>query len=206
MDGVTGNSNASIKLIDYYGKCTSHSTLALNDSNEMPGKNSMVMVVIYLIGWAVLVGCLWSTYAIGLLPSWIVSFSLAYQCALMGAVGGIVYCLRAVYLNRSVRDTWDPKWTTWYILRPIVSSIVGFVAFIFLNAGLLVLDAEHNASPNNYGFLALSFVAGLNVDRFLVKIEDIARTAWGIRPSRASEESEQVSPNSSERQNQKESE
>ena len=169
-------------------------------------EKSMVIVAIYLIGWLPLIGLFWSFSVRGLLPSWLEPFSLAYQCALIGAVGGIVYCLRAVYLNRSVRNSWDSNWTTWYIIRPVVSSIVGLVAFIFLNAGLLVLDAEYNNSSNHYGFLALSFVAGLNVDRFLVKIEDIARTAWGIRPSRASEESEQVSSNSPEKQNQKESE
>ena len=160
----------------------------------------MVIVVLYLIAWLPLIGLLWSVSVRGFLPSWLEPFSLAYQCALIGALGGIVYCLRAVYLNRSVRNSWDPNWTTWYLIRPVVSSIVGLVAFIFLNAGLLVLDAEHTASSNQYGFLALSFVAGLNVDRFLVKIEDIARTAWGIRPSRTSEESEQVLPNSSEKQ------
>lgn len=164
----------------------------------------MVFVVIYLIGWLPLIGWLWGLSVRGFLPSWLEPFSLAYQCALIGAVGGIVYCLRAVYLHRSVRNSWDPNWTTWYIIRPIVSSIVGLVAFIFLNAGLLVLDAEHKTSSNHYGFLALSFVAGLNVDRFLVKIEDIARTAWGIRPSRTSEKSEQVSSNAPEKQNQKE--
>ena len=172
----------------------------MNGPKEMSRKVSMSIVVLYLIAWLPLIGWLWSVSVKGLLPSWLEPFSLAYQCALIGVLGGIVYCLRAVYLNRSVRNSWDPNWTTWYLIRPVVSSIVGFVAFIFLNAGLLVLDADHAANSNNYGFLALSFVAGLNVDRFIVKIEDIAQTAWGIRPSRVSEASEQVSPNTPEKQ------
>ncbi len=166
----------------------------------------MTRLVLYLIAWLPLIGWLWSVSVRGCLPSWLEPFSLAYQCTLMGALGGVVYCLRAIYLHRSVKKSWDPNWTAWYIIRPVVSSIVGLVAFIFLNAGLLVLDAQHTTSSNQYGFLALSFVVGLNVDRFLVKIEDIARTAWGIRPPRTSEESERVSPKSPEKQNQRESE
>jgi len=34
------------------------------------------------------------------------------------------------------------------------------------------------------GFLALAFIAGLNVDKFITKIEDIAQATWGIEKSR----------------------
>ena len=146
-----------------------------------------------MLGWLASLGLR------NLLPAWLQSFSLAYQCALIGAVGGIVYCLRAIYVNHCVRRSWDANWTIWYIIRPIVSSITGLIAFVFLKAGLLILDAKHGTASNHYGFLALSFVAGLNVDRFLMKIEYIAQASWGIRPSRASEESGQASPNSPER-------
>ena len=35
------------------------------------------------------------------------------------------------------------------------------------------------------GFYALAFVAGMNVDKFVAKIEDIAQATWGIEKSRA---------------------
>ena len=150
----------------------------------------MIVVILYLITFVGMIGALWSFQVRDLLPVWIASFDLAYKCVLIGGLGGCVYCLRAVYLNRSVRDEWDPKWTTWYILRPIVSCLVGGIAYIFLNAGLLVLDADQQSGSSSYGFLALSFIAGLNVDRFLVRIEEIARSTWGIRPSRTSDDSD----------------
>ena len=165
----------------------------------------MVLVIAYLISLLALIGWLWSIDLRGFLPQWLASFSLAYQCALIGAIGGIVYCLRAVYLNRCIRKSWDKNWTVWYLLRPIVSLIIGLVAFVFLKAGLLILDADHGVSSSSYGFLALSFIAGLNVDRFLVRIEEIARSSWGIRPSRASEKSELTLPGQSEKQNNMES-
>ncbi len=149
----------------------------------------MIFVVAYLISFLIVLGVLWSFELREVLPPWIAPHRLIYNCALIGGLGGVVYCLRAVYLNRSVRNRWDSNWTVWYVLRPIVSCLVGGVAYIFLSAGLLILGAEQASGSSSLGFIALSFVAGLNVDRFLVRIEEIARSTWGIRPSRTAEES-----------------
>lgn len=40
-----------------------------------------------------------------------------------------------------------------------------------------------------FGYLAFSFIAGYNVDRFLKKMEDVAQSKFGVRPSRTSENS-----------------
>jgi len=122
------------------------------------------------------------------LPSWLAPFSLLYFCGGAGLIGGITYCLRAVYLNSCVRGTWDEKWGIWYFLRPVVSLITGFVSYIFLKAGLLVLDASTPPDSVNYGFLALAFIAGLNVDKFLNRIESIAESSWGIDKSNVAKE------------------
>lgn len=70
-----------------------------------------------------------------------------------------------------------------------MSLIVGVVAYVFLSAGLLVLDASRSDTQSTFGFLALAFIAGLNVDRFLVRLEEIAFSTWGIKPSRSAEDS-----------------
>lgn len=132
---------------------------------------------------------LWSFELRELLPSWFVQYRLAYQCFIIGSLGGTVYCFRAVYLNRSVKGEWNNNWNVWYVLRPLVSGLVGAIAYVFLKAGLLVLDAGSPDQSSPYGFLALSFIAGLNVDRFLVKLEDVAQVSWGVKPSRSSERS-----------------
>ena len=152
-------------------------------------KESMKLVISYLLVWLIGVMSLWTIDVRGLTPEWLVPYSLGYKCALMGALGGVVYCLRAVYLNRSVKAKWNEDWHVWYYLRPVVSLVVGMVSCVFLNAGLLVLDASQVDAARASGFLGLSFIAGLNVDRFLVRLEDIAQSTWGIRPSRASEDS-----------------
>jgi hypothetical protein len=125
----------------------------------------------------------------GLLPAWLDTLHVPIFCALVGGVGGITYCLRGVYVNASARKQWDVAWLPWYYIRPIVSIICGAVSYLFLKAGLLVLDAAEKTDTNLLGFYAFAFIAGLNVDKFVSKLEDIAHATWGIEKSRASQNS-----------------
>ncbi len=85
---------------------------------------------------------------------------LLILCILTGGLGSIIYCLRAVYINYCVEKSWDEIWIPWYFIRPLVGLAMGGVAFIFLKAGLLVLEAEPAPEATNFGYLALSFIAG----------------------------------------------
>ena len=150
----------------------------------------MKTVVAYLL---VLLAALVTTVYIDASSGWLVDhpdLHLATQCSIAGAFGGVTYCLRGIYLSVSVRKDWDSTWLTWYYLRPFVSAITGTVSYVFIRAGLLVLEASRQPNSTTLGFLALAFIAGLNVDRFITRLEDLARAAWGIRPSRTAEASE----------------
>lgn len=114
------------------------------------------------------------------------SFRLMIQCILIGGFGGLLYCLRGVYLNYSVHKRWSNEWIPWYFIRPVVSLICGGISFLFLKAGLLILEAKKETDATNLGFFALAFIAGMNVDKFISKIEDLAQATWGIEKSRAS--------------------
>lgn len=149
----------------------------------------MKLIVAYQFLWLLVLGFLWSIDLRGLMPEWFDSFSLPYHCALIGMLGGVIYCLRAVYINRSVRGKWNNDWIIWYYLRPVVSLLIGAISFIFIKAGLLFLASGSNNCESPYGFLTLSFIAGLNVDRFLRRLEDVAQISWGVEPSRTYENS-----------------
>ena len=110
-------------------------------------------------------------------------------CMIAGGIGGVLYCLRGIYLNASVRKNWDEKWYPWYFIRPIVSMLSGGVSYVFLKAGLLILESHSKPNSSHLAYFALAFVAGLNVDKFIAKIEAIAKTSWGIDKSRAGEDS-----------------
>ena len=129
-------------------------------------------------------------YLSGSLPSWVENVRLWFLAFLAGGAGGCVYCLRGVYLSACVRKQWDPAWEPWYYVRPFVSLACGLVSCLFLKAGLLVLESSQNAGSTEIGFIALAFVAGLNVDKFIAKVEDIAQASWGIEKSRAGSQME----------------
>ncbi len=118
-------------------------------------------------------------------PAGLTPFHTAIGCGLAGGFGGCTYCLRGIYLNYCVRNAWDQKWLPWYLIRPVVSIICGVAAYIFLSAGLLALRSHTQAGTTAYGFYAFAFLAGLNVDNFVGKIEAVAESAWGIKKSRA---------------------
>lgn len=113
-------------------------------------------------------------------------YNLLFECIAIGGFGGVLYCLRGVYVNFCVNKSWDNDWLVWYFIRPIVSLLCGGVSFLFLKAGLLVLEAEKETDASNLGFYAFAFIAGLNVDKFIMKIEELAKATWGIEKSRSS--------------------
>jgi len=113
-------------------------------------------------------------------------FRIGLTCTIIGGLGGCLYCLRAVYLNADVRNQWSSQWHIWYYLRPLVSLGCGGVSYLFLRAGLLVLESGTKPDASEIGFYALAFIAGFNVDKFIKKLEDVSEAVWGIEKSRAS--------------------
>ena len=151
----------------------------------------MKQIALYLI--LILIAIIYAiiTFIQGMIPDWLAKYSLLYLCGLSGGLGGIIYCLRGIYLNACVKKCWDPQWYPWYYIRPIVSILCGAVSYLFLKAGLLVLEASQYSGSSHLGFLALAFVAGLNVDKFIEKIEEVAQVAWGIKKSRTAMKDEE---------------
>ena len=143
----------------------------------------MKAIVAYLLIFLTAIISIWSAFEAGALPKWISDLELLLQCILIGGVGGVIYCLRAVYINACVRKCWDIEWHPWYFIRPFVSLIAGGISWLFLKAGLLVLDAAQPADSSSLGFLALAFIAGYNVDKFMRKLEQISEATCGIEKS-----------------------
>lgn len=124
------------------------------------------------------------------LPVWVAPARTTLVCVAMGGLGSVTYCLRAVYLNLGVHKRWSPEWMPWYFIRPVVGFILGGISFVVLKAGLLLLDAEEGTEGLNYGFLALAFIAGFNVDRFVKRMEEAAKATFGIDLSRTAKDSD----------------
>jgi hypothetical protein len=151
----------------------------------------LIVIVVYLIAMASASAILVTAIAIGqALTAETEALRVAVTCCGVACIGGCLYCMRAVYINKCVHKRWDPDWNIWYFLRPLTSLICGGVSFLFLKAGLLVLESNTSQHASDIGFYALAFVAGLNVDKFVAKIEDVSQAIWGIEKSRSASASE----------------
>jgi len=147
-------------------------------------------IIIYQVFVLIILGILWAQGPLDNIPTWLKEFELAINCIIVSTLAGVLYCMRAIYLNYSVQKNWDTHWEVWYYLRPIASSITGLVAYIFLKASIIILEADQVENAGNYGYLAFAFIAGFNVDQFLKKIEGLAKSSFGVEKSRASKEGE----------------
>ncbi|MFV0339815.1 MAG: hypothetical protein ACK5MA_04170 [Parachlamydiaceae bacterium] len=146
----------------------------------------MYKIIFYLcIVTGLLIGCGIATIYHEI-PIWLEPFKHYLTCSFVGGLGGCTYCFRAIYLNKCVQKQWDLDWEIWYYLRPIVSIMCGAISCLFLQAGLLILEAGIRPNATETGFYALAFIAGLNPDKFLSRIEEVAQATWGIGKSRAS--------------------
>jgi len=146
----------------------------------------MKKIILYLLVWLVSIVCFFCIQETVEMPALYLTNILFIKCIFVAMVGGLFYCLRAVYKNKCVQKQWDADWEIWYYLRPIASAISGFACCIFLKAGLLVLQADVKPEAVSFGYLAVAFIAGYNVDNFAKKLEEIALSVWGIKKSRAS--------------------
>jgi len=143
-------------------------------------------VISFQVVVILLLAVLWAQGPLGNMPSWMEPFQLVFKCILTATLAGVLYCIRAVYINYCVHKHWDKRWETWYYLRPLASAVTGLAAYIFLKAGVVVLEASQSGEAGLYGYMAFSFIAGYNVDRFLKKMEEVAQSKFGVRPSRSS--------------------
>jgi hypothetical protein len=119
----------------------------------------------------------------GVLPPWLIAHATIIKCSLIGGFGAISYCLLAVYYHYCRKGDWKEKWIPWYYIKPVLGMIIGGFTYFFVAAGLLVLEATAEAEPSQLGVFVLSFIAGLNTDQFIAKIENIVSNLWGIKPS-----------------------
>lgn len=150
-----------------------------------PKTDLTIVIIIYLLALLI-----FATYSIGAMAlDWLSEpyrpLRVPLMCGAIAYVGGALYCFRAIYLNKCVHKRWDPDWQVWYFIRPITSTIAGAVSYLFLKAGLLVLESTANAGASEIGFFALAFIAGFNVDKFVAKIEEVAKAVWGIDKTRS---------------------
>ncbi len=108
------------------------------------------------------------------------SFKVIGYSFLAGVLGSTVYACRGFYQSIAEPEaslkTFDFKWVFWYILRPLLGGIFGFVIYAFARAELTAFGLTMQSSGhNNLMFFALSFLAGFCFHDFAEYLTSKAR-------------------------------
>jgi len=129
---------------------------------------SLIIVPLYYI---IILGALAGVWFVPSLYAVPCESRVALACASSATAGGILYCLRAVYINKCVKKQWSQEWLVWYFLRPIVSMLMGFAASFFLYCFIQALEAH----LTEYSFLvAFAFIVGYLASNIFAKGRDNA--------------------------------
>ena len=161
-------------------------------SNQWKQPRFLVVILMYLfvllVLFSALIVILSSNYVInyGVSIFGNLDFRTILNSILIGGLGGVIYCLRSTYLNVSVRKCWDESYVVWYFVRPIARLIIGGISYLFIKAGLVLFSTAEHYEINQLSIWSLAFLSGLNVDKFLKKLESIGEMLWGIAPSNMS--------------------
>jgi hypothetical protein len=144
-----------------------------------------VLIGLYEAVWGVLLTLLAIDYIrqdpiairrqIGVLPTPVIWF---------GALGGVLVSLSAV-ADRSADGTWKDRWALWHLFRPVVGAIVGVIAVIVFQAGILSVGANPNPSqstsgppPQDLSYFIIAFVVGYRESAFRQLVATLVDTLF----------------------------
>jgi hypothetical protein len=100
-----------------------------------------------------------------------------------GAVGGVFVSLTAIADHRGA--TWDPSYEQWHMLRPIVGVIMGAIAVLVFQAGIVAAGSSVKTEPGKnlaVVYYIIAFVVGYRETVFrnlLKRVADVILTPEG---------------------------
>lgn len=92
----------------------------------------------------------------------------------MGALGGMAGCLVhtvPIFCSRVGRQTFEPTFVYWYVLRPLTSAMLALLTVAALHGGLFALSTS--TDPSAAAAYALGGVAGLFTDSVVQKLRGV---------------------------------
>lgn len=102
--------------------------------------------------------------------AWSSEFSIWPSCYAAGGIGATSYAMRGFYQAAGPRRAdepryhYDPNWTWWYVLRPVMGGVVGVVGYVAVRVLLTPLDVPRPQSESAYlSFSAIAFFAGYSL-------------------------------------------
>jgi hypothetical protein len=102
-----------------------------------------------------------------------VSMSLNMSLLLVGAAAGVVGSViqqSIVFAQRAGQGTLQQGFVWWYALRPIWSALLGAVAVLTFNAGLISIGDQTTSAAGVTVLVTMGCLAGLFTDRMLQRL------------------------------------
>ena len=114
-----------------------------------------------------------------------------FTCGMMiccGTIGGSLYDIRGL-IKHSTHDDFEALFTLSYLLRPIAGGLSSLVAFFLLLVGALGFSYSHDpvggagwtTFDGRLPYLAVGFLAGYSSQVFMLKLKEIADSAFSTR-------------------------
>ncbi len=104
-----------------------------------------------------------------------------------GGIGGTLYAIRALYTHLGNGD-YITSYEWWYILRPVISILIGVFAYFILAGGLMAVSQNPDFGKGLIFYCGLSFLAGYSLNQFLDKLKDLSKTIFANSISNVSDE------------------
>ncbi len=104
--------------------------------------------------------------------------SVYWRYVLMGTLGGLTIAIWGLTTHSADLD-FDRSFSIWYWLRPLLGAVMGLIAVITAQAGLLAIEGQtsHQPAPSGKMILyILAFLAGFS-ERFFIRVIDRVMTA-----------------------------
>lgn len=89
--------------------------------------------------------------------------------AAAAAVGSMIQQSK-IFAERAGHESLQRGWVWWYVLRPFWSALLGAVAVVALDAGVIKLGDQSTSSTGLTVLVTAGFIAGLFTDQVLQKL------------------------------------
>lgn len=113
-----------------------------------------------------------------------------------GGIGGTSYSIYGLYKHVAAAD-YDPAYLYWYLFRGPLGGVLGLIAYLMMQGGVLVFADQKELSgtpPSTFKTKAatasLAFLAGYATNQFSDKLKSLAQAFFGEESHKAARSSE----------------
>jgi hypothetical protein len=108
-----------------------------------------------------------------------------------GAVGGMLIALSGI-ADHTADGSWNDRWVVWHLLRPLVGVVVGVIAVLTFQAGILSIGANPNPTgksgtaprTQDVTFYVIAFIVAYREATFRDLIKRLADVVFTTGPAR----------------------